>query len=100
MLRKYRAISTFLIASLCFIFPLASAYSNFNTLIEADFFTRGAKYEAGDFNDLWLDKQTNFGFMPSESPIITPPRISSHRLLITFSYQVVPINSSFSVLRC
>ena len=100
MLRRRRAISTFLILSLSFLLPLVSAHSNFNTLIEADFLTHGVKFEAGDLNDLWVDKQTNLDFRPSESPIITPPRISSHRLLITFSYQVVPINSSFSVLRC
>ena len=100
MLRKYRAMSTFLIVSLCFIFPLASAYSNFNTLIEADFFSRGSKFEAGDLNDPWVDKQTIWDFMPSESSIMASPDISSHRLLSPCSYQAVSINPSFSVLRC
>lgn len=100
VLRRHRAISTFLILSLSFLLPLASAHSDFNTLIEADFLTQGAKFEAGDLNDLWLDKQTNLDFRPSESLIFASPGIRSHRLLIPSSYQVVPIDSSFSVLRC
>ena len=100
MLIKHRAISTFLILSLCLIFPLASAFSNFNTLIEADFLTHGAKFEAGDLNDLWVDKQANLDFIPTESIKIASPGISLYRLQIPSSYQVVSIDSSFSVLRC
>ena len=100
MLRKHRAISTFLIVSLSFILLLASAYSNYNTLIEADFFTQGAKFEAGDLDDLWADKQINLDFMPSESLITGSPEINLHGPLIRASFQVVSINSLFSVLRC
>jgi hypothetical protein len=56
--------------SLCFIFPLASTYSNHNTLIEADFLTHGAKFEARALNNLWVDKQINLDFQPSQSFII------------------------------
>jgi hypothetical protein len=100
VLKENRAISTFLILSLSFIFPLASAYSNFNTLTEADFFTRGAKFEAKDLNDLWVAKKANLDFMPSQSPIMASPGISAHRLLILFSYRAISVDSSFSVLRC
>ena len=100
MLKKHRAISTFLIVSLSFIFPLASGYSNYYDLVEADFFTRGAKFEATDLNDLCVDKQINLDFLPNESFIIASPAISLHRLLILPSYQVVSIDSFFSVLRC
>lgn len=100
MLRRHRAISISLILSLSFLLPLASAYSNYNTLLEADFLTQGAKFEAGDLNDLWIDKHANLDFMPSESFIIASPELSVHGPLITSSYQVVSIDSSFSVLRC
>ncbi len=100
MLKKHRAISTFLIVSLSLIFPMACAYFNYNTLTEADFFTHGAKFEAADFNDLWVDEQTNLDFMASESLIIASPEISLSRLLIPSSYQVVSIDSFLSVLRC
>ncbi len=100
MLTKHRAISTFLIVNLSFIFLLAFAYSNYNDLVEADFLTRGAKFEAADLNDLWVDKQINLDFPPTESLIIASPTISLHRLLISVSYQVPSIDSFFSVLRC
>ncbi len=81
-----------------FIFLLAYAYSNYNTLIEADFITHGTKFEAEDTADLWVDRQINLDWMPSESFITGSPETGLHELLIT--PQVVPINSLFSVLRC
>jgi hypothetical protein len=100
MLRKRRAISTFLILSLSFLFLLASAYSNYNTLIEADFLTQGTKYEAGDLDNLWVDKPIHWDFMPSESFVIASPEINLQGVLLAFSYQVISIDSSFFVLRC
>jgi hypothetical protein len=100
MLRKRRAISTFLILSLSFLFPLTSAYSNYNTLIEADFLTQGKKFEAGDLDNLWVDKQINWDFMPSESFVTASPEINLQGVLLAFSYQVISIDSSFFVLRC
>ena len=100
MLKKHRAISTFLIVSLSFTLPLASGYSNYIDLVEVDFLTRGPRLEAADLNGLWVDKQINLDFLPRESFIIASPAISLHRLLILPSYQVVSIDSFFSVLRC
>ena len=98
MLKNHRAISTFLIVGISFVFILAPAHSNYSILIEADFITHGTKFEAGDLSDLWFDKQMNLDFMPSESFLIASPEINLHGLLITF--QVIPINSLFSILRC
>jgi hypothetical protein len=100
MLRKRRAISTFLILSLSFVFPLTSAYSNYNTLIEADFLTQGKKFEAGDLDNLWVDKPIHWDFMPSESFVIASPEINLQGVLLAFSYKVISIDSSFFVLRC
>ncbi len=99
MLRKHRAISKFLIVGIPFIFLLASGYSHYNTMIEADFITHGTKFEAGDIDDLWVDKQINLDFLPSGSLIIISPGMSLHGLLIT-PQVVFSIDSLFSILRC
>lgn len=100
MLKKHRSISTFLILSLSFAFALTVAYSNYNDLAEADFFTRGAKFKAADLNDFLVDKQTHLDFMASESLHIAWPEMSLHRVLISSSFRVVSVDSFFSVLRC
>ncbi len=98
MLKSHRTVATFLIVGISFVFILAPAHSNYNILMEADFITHGAKFEAGDLDDLWFDKQINWDFIPNESLVAASPETSLHGLLIT--PQVVPITSLFSVLRC
>ena len=100
MLKKQRPISTFLIISLSFILPLAFAYSNYNDLVETDFFTRGAKFEAVDLNNLWMDKQTDLDFMPGESLLIAPPELTLRGFLILSSFEVISSDSFPIVLRC
>ncbi len=100
MPKKHRTISTFLIVGIPFIFILACTYSNYNVLIEADFITDGTKYEAGDLDDLCVDKQLNFSFMLSESFLINSPEMDLHGVLIRTSFQVFSINSLSSILRC
>jgi hypothetical protein len=100
VLRKHRAISTFLIVGISLIFSLASAYSYYNTMLEADFLTLGVKFEAGDIDDLLVDKQINLDFIPSGSLAIGSLEIALHEFLIMFSFQVVSIDPPFSVLRC
>ncbi len=95
---KHRTISIFLRAGICFILILASAYSHYNTLIEADFITHGTKIEDGDVDNLWVDRQINLDFSPSESLIIILPQTSRHGFFIM--PQVVSINYRLSVLRC
>jgi len=100
MLKKQRPISTFLIISLSFILPLAFAYSNYNDLVETDFFTRGAKFEAVDLNNLWIDKQTDLDFMPGESLLMAPPESTLRRFLTLSSFEIIASGSSLLVLRC
>ncbi len=100
MPRKHSAISTSLIVGISFILILAYAYSNYNVLIEADFITHGTKFEAGDLDDLWVDKQLNLVFMPSESFLIDSAEMDRDGVLIRTSFQVSSINSLFSILRC
>ncbi len=99
MLNKCRAVSKFLIVAIPFIFLLASAYSNYNALIEADFITHGKKYEATDTDELWADKQINPDFIQSNSFVGPSPGMSLHGLLRT-PQAAASVNSLFSVLRC
>ena len=100
MQKKHRPISTFLIVGISLIFSLASAHSNYNSILEADFLTLGEKFEAGDIADILVDKQINLDFIPSESLAIGSLEIDLHGFLSMFSFQIVPIAPPLSVLRC
>lgn len=100
MQKKHRTRSTFLIVGISLIFSLALAYSNYNAMVEADFLTLGIKFEAGDIDDFFIDKQINWDFIPNESLVIGSLEIDLHRLLVVSSFQVVSITPPFSVLRC
>jgi len=47
-----------------FLLPLSCAYSCYDVIVEADFLTNGAKYEAVDIANLFLDKQNLTGMIP------------------------------------
>jgi len=100
MLRKHRAISTFLIVGISLFFSIASAYANYKNLVEADFLTPAVKFEAEDIDDLLVDKQTNWDFMPSEFLVIESLEIDLPGLFIMSSFQMGFIAPPFSVLRC
>ncbi len=100
MPRRHRTISVFLIVSLSFIFPLASTYSNYNALIEADFLTLGVKFEAGDIDDLLVDRHINVDFLPSGAVAIDSLEIDRLGLFIISSFQISSIASPFYILRC
>ena len=57
---RHKGIFIFLVIAISFILPWSSSYSNYNVLIEADFFFLGQKFESGDLDDLLIDKQKNF----------------------------------------
>ncbi len=82
------------------IFVIGSVYANYNTMMEADFFARGAKFESGDIADLLYDKQINGNFMPSAPFVMSSPEIDQHRILKMSFLQTGSISSPFSVLRC
>jgi hypothetical protein len=100
MLRKHRAASTFLIVGISIIFSIASVYSNYNCLLEADFLIRGVKFEAGDIDDLLVDKQITLDFIPSKFLAMGSLGKDLHRLLILSSLQIVYSGLPFSPLRC
>jgi hypothetical protein len=100
MLRKHRTTSTCLFIGVSIIFSLAPTYSNYNCLLEADFLTLGVKFEAGDIDDLLVDKQITLDFIPNEFLLIGSLEKDLHRLLILSSLQIVYSGLPFSPLRC
>ena len=97
---KKNYLFIYLTLMIIFIFPLSCAYSFFNTLTEADFLTRGVKYEATDTEDLFIDKQNMVGVIPS------PFSVSIFMETELFGSQLdvsVPLSLqdlTYSILRC
>jgi hypothetical protein len=58
-----------IIFAISFLFPLSCAYAYYNNIVEADFLTRGTKYEAADIDNLVVDKHNLTG--------VTPPMVST-----------------------
>ena len=100
VLKKHRTTATFFILGISIFFSVASLYSNYNCLLEADFLTREAKFEAGDIDNLLAEKQINLDSIASETYIFGSPEIDLHRILMESSWQIVSLALSFSPLRC
>ncbi len=98
MPRRHRAISAFLIMVTSLIFLAASAYTDYNSLLEADFLTRGLKFEACDIADISVDKSINLNFVPIEFSSMGSLENDLHGLfIVSFPVSIVPPSS---VLRC
>jgi hypothetical protein len=89
-----------IILAISFLFPLSCAYAYYNNLVEADFLTRGTKYEAVDIDNLVVDKHNLTG--------VTPPLISTFLYVeyyfggpnLHFPLSAPPNHLASSVLRC
>lgn len=68
---KLRAGRTLLILLLPIILVTSATYFHYNTLIEADFFCAGLKFEASDLEDLSYEKQNLWALkpLPSSQPL-------------------------------
>ncbi len=99
-LKKNRTTSILLIAGVTFLFSIASVYSNYNRLLEADFLVLGVKFESGDIDGLLADKQTHFNFIASQSCILGPLERDLPRILILSSCKILPLGLSSAPLRC
>jgi hypothetical protein len=58
-----------IILAISFLFPFSCAYAYYDDIVEADFLTRGTKYEAADIANLVVDKFNLTG--------VTPPSVST-----------------------
>ncbi len=99
--KKNRGKPAFLIIGICLVLAIASAYANYNTMLEGDFLAPGAKFEAEDIADFFVDKHMKVVFVPSESFVIGSPEtdLPGFPYLSSF-FQMSSISSSFSILRC
>jgi hypothetical protein len=100
VLKKNRTASILLIAGITFLFSIASVYSNYSRLMEADFLVLGVKFESGDIDGFLVDKQINLDFIASQSCIIGSLERDLPRILIISSCKIFPLVLSFFPLRC
>jgi len=93
-------LSFLIIVAISFLFPLSCAYAHYNDIMEADFLTRGTKYEAADIENLVVDKYKLTG--------VNPPLVSTFLYLkenflgsyLDFPLSTPPNHLASSVLRC
>jgi hypothetical protein len=87
-----------------FIFPLSYTYSCYDIISEADFNFKGQKFEAGDINDLFLEKQKVLDFAPiASSRILTSELNAFEKFLKQFrnaSSQFSLFADLLPILRC
>ena len=87
-----------------FIFPLSYAYSCYDVILEADFNFTGQKFEAGDADDLLLEKQKNLDVGPFVSSKILSSELNPFKQFLkqfrNASSQLPPFDFLLSILRC
>ena len=87
-----------------FIFPLSYAYSCYDVISEADFIFKGQKFEAGDIDDLFLEKQKNLDFGPIASSRILSSELNLFEQFLkqfrNAPSQFPPFDYLLSILRC
>ncbi len=81
------------------LFEFACAYNVFNVMVEADFLS-GKKYEAGDIEEVYAEKQSN-----PDATLVSPALFTFLPGIIlgflpSFSSPNTLFTQTFSVLRC
>jgi len=101
---KSKRTKILLCLTFAFIFPLSYAYSCYDVILEADFNFKGQKFEAGDIDDLFLEKQKVLNFTPiASSRILTSEFNPFEQFLKQFrnaSGQFPPFENLLDILRC
>jgi hypothetical protein len=101
---KSKRTKIILCLTLSFIFPLSYAYSCYDIISEADFNFKGQKFEAGDVDDLFIEKQKVLDFAPiASSRILTSELNAFEKFLKQFrnaSSQFSPFADLLPILRC
>jgi hypothetical protein len=104
LMLKSKRTKIILCLTFAFIFPLSYTYSCYDIISEADFNFKGQKFEAGDMNDLFLEKQKVLDFAPiASSRILTSELNAFEHFLKQFSYassQFSPFADLLPILRC
>jgi hypothetical protein len=89
-----------LIFAVSFLLLSACAYSSYDVIVEADFFTNGVKYEAVDIENLFFDKQNLVGMIPNPFAPLEFFRDNFFDAFSHFSRSIPAIHQTSSLLRC
>ncbi len=100
MQMRQKEIPVLLVMAVSFFFLFSSVYSNYNSLIEADFLTLGVKFEAADIDDLLVDKQIILDFAPGLFSNVGSLGADPFEKPSPFSFEVPGMDPPFSILRC
>jgi len=97
---RKKILAVLLATAVSFFFLSSSAYSNFNSLIEADFLTRGLKFEAADNDDLLVDKQIHVDFALGLFSTVGCLGAGLFEKLLPSSFELSIFDPLLSILRC
>ncbi|MGD0623770.1 MAG: hypothetical protein ABSB32_03520 [Thermodesulfobacteriota bacterium] len=97
---RQKIILVLLVMVISFFFLFSSAYSYYNSLIEADFLTCGLKFETADTDDLLVDKQIIVDFALGLISTVGSLGADLFERPTPSSFQVPGIDPSLSILRC
>jgi len=97
---KRDRLSFLFIVAISFLFPLSCAYAYYNDIMEADFLTRGTKYEAADIENLVIDKYNLIGVTPPLGSTFLYPKENFLGTYLDFPLSTPPHHPASSVLRC
>ncbi len=82
------------------LLPWAIAYSSYDAVTEADFFTKGVKYEAVDIENLYADKQNVIAIIAAPFLPLFFLGDNFFGLFLHFSRPIDALPQIFSFLRC
>jgi len=100
MQMRQKIFPVLLVTAVSFFFVYSSAYSNYNSLIEADFLTCGLKFEAADNDDLLVDKQIHLDFALGLFSTVGPMEADLLEKLAPSLFRVPGMDPPPSILRC
>lgn len=100
MQMRQKIFAVLLVTAVSFFFLFSSAYSNYNSLVEADFLTCGLKFEAADNDDLLVDKQIHVDFALGLFSTVGSLGADLFKKPAPSSFQLPGFDPSLSILRC
>jgi hypothetical protein len=97
---KKNYLKILLACFMAIMMPFSFAYAYYDDLIEADFLTHGTKYEAGDMQNLFVEKQNFVGLTSDPSSTLLYVNDDFHVILSLLSPANLLLNPASSILRC
>jgi hypothetical protein len=100
MKKERKKLLAFSATVFCVLFLLGITYSFYDTLIEADFISKGLKFEAADLETICADKQTDLNLGINTLSVVFSPNISFLEHFTAPPFQGSPFERSLRILRC